>query len=230
LRQGWWDAHTLWYLFECIQRNLHLGGSSSGSAVAVAKGLVSFSLGTDTAGSGRVPAAFNQLVGVKPTRGLVSAHGLLPACRTLDCVSIFAETCADAAQVLSIAQGFDAKDAYSRVAAPGEGAAPWTSSRFRFGVPTESSLEFFGDESARAVYLRAADELTQLGGEAVRFDYAPFHAAASLLYSGPWVAERLAAVDELLRIMPPQWIQLWQGLFPGQIGSVRWMFFMPSTN
>ena len=174
------------------------GGSSSGSAVAVAKGLVSFSLGTDTAGSGRVPAAFNQLVGVKPTRGLVSAHGLLPACRTLDCVSIFAETCADAAQVLSIAQGFDAKDAYSRVAAPGEGAAPWTSSRFRFGVPTESSLEFFGDESARAVYLRAADELTQLGGEAVRFDYAPFHAAASLLYSGPWVAERLAAVDEFV--------------------------------
>ena len=174
------------------------GGSSSGSAVAVAKGLVSFSLGTDTAGSGRVPAAFNQLVGVKPTRGLVSTHGLLPACRTLDCVSIFAETCADAARVLSVAQGFDAKDAYSRRAAPGEGATPWTASKFRFGVPTESSLEFFGDEQALAVYFRAVEAMTELGGEAVLFDYAPFHAAASLLYSGPWVAERLAAIESFV--------------------------------
>ena len=171
------------------------GGSSSGSAVAVAKGLVSFSLGTDTAGSGRVPAAFNQLVGVKPTRGLVSTHGLLPACRTLDCVSIFAETCGDAARVLSVVQGFDAQDAYSRKAAPGEGATPWTASSFRFGVPTESSLELFGDAQARAVYLRAVEGMTKLGGEAVRFDYASFHAAASLLYSGPWVAERLAAIE-----------------------------------
>ena len=171
------------------------GGSSSGSAVAVAKGLVSFSLGTDTAGSGRVPAAFNQLVGVKPTRGLVSTHGLLPACRTLDCVSIFAETCADAGRVLSVVQGFDAQDAYSRKAAPGEGATPWTASSFRFGVPTESSLELFGDAQARAVYLRAVEAMTKLGGEAVRFDYASFHAAASLLYRGPWVAERLAAIE-----------------------------------
>jgi allophanate hydrolase len=174
------------------------GGSSSGSAVAVAKGLVSFSLGTDTAGSGRVPAAFNQLVGVKPTRGLVSAYGLLPACRTLDCVSIFAETCADAARVLDVAQGFDAEDAYSRKALPGEGSTPWTAAKFRFGVPTESSLEFFGDEQALAVYLRAAEALSKLGGEMVRFDYAPFHAAASLLYSGPWVAERLAAIEPFI--------------------------------
>jgi allophanate hydrolase len=171
------------------------GGSSSGSAVAVAKGLVSFSLGTDTAGSGRVPASFNQLVGVKPTRGLISTHGLLPACRTLDCVSIFAETCADAARVLGVAQGFDAEDAYSRKALPGEGCTPWTAAKFRFGVPTESSLEFFGDEQSLAVYLRAVEALSKLGGEVVRFDYAPFHAAASLLYSGPWVAERLAAIE-----------------------------------
>jgi allophanate hydrolase len=120
---------------------------------------------------------------------------LLPACRTLDCVSIFAENCADASRVLSVAQGFDAKDTYSRKAAPGEGASPWTAARFRFGVPTESSLEFFGDEQALAVYLRAVEAMTKLGGEAVRFDYAPFHAAASLLYSGPWVAERLAAIE-----------------------------------
>ncbi len=171
------------------------GGSSSGSAVAVAKGLVSFSLGTDTAGSGRVPAAFNQLVGVKPTRGLVSTRGLLPACRTLDCVSVFAETCADAARVLGVAQGFDAEDAFSRKAVPGEGATPWTAAKFRFGVPAESSLEFFGDEQAQAVYLRAVEAMTKLGGEVVRFDYAPFDAAASLLYSGPWVAERLAAIE-----------------------------------
>jgi allophanate hydrolase len=104
------------------------GGSSSGSAVAVAKGLVSFALGTDTAGSGRVPAAFNQLVGMKPTRGLVSTTGLLPACRTLDCVSVFAETCADAARVLNVLREPDANDPYSREAAPGEGATPWLTS------------------------------------------------------------------------------------------------------
>jgi allophanate hydrolase len=172
------------------------GGSSSGSAVAVAKGLVSFSLGTDTAGSGRVPAAFNQLVGVKPTRGLVSTSGLLPACRSLDCVSIFAETCSDAARVLSVIQGPDTRDPYSREAKPGEGATPWTASRFRFGVPAEECLEFFGDEEARASYQRSIDVMTELGGEPVRFDYEPFRSVADLLYGGPWVAERLAAVKE----------------------------------
>ncbi len=103
------------------------GGSSSGSAVAVASGLVSFSLGTDTAGSGRVPAAFNNIVGLKPTRGLLSTHGLLPACRTLDCVSIFAETCADAARLFDVARGFDAADSYSRTPTPGQGrcAVEW---------------------------------------------------------------------------------------------------------
>ncbi|WP_263352882.1 allophanate hydrolase [Acidicapsa acidisoli] len=172
------------------------GGSSSGSAVAVAKGLVSFSLGTDTAGSGRVPAAFNQLVGMKPTRGLVSTTGLLPACRTLDCVSVFAETCADAARVLSIIANFDASDPYSRKANPGEGATPWVASRFRFGVPTEDTLEFFGDQQARASYDKAIEAMTRLGGELVRFNYEPFRSAANLLYSGPWVAERLAALHD----------------------------------
>ena len=173
------------------------GGSSSGSAVAVAKGLVSFSLGTDTAGSGRVPAAFNQLVGLKPTRGRVSARGLLPACRTLDCVSVFTETCADAALVFSVLDGVDARDAYTRKARPGEGAAPWSAlgaaSAFRFGVPSE--LEFFGDDEARKLYERAVAELTGLGGEAVGFDYQSLRDAARLLYEGPWVAERLAAVE-----------------------------------
>jgi allophanate hydrolase len=172
------------------------GGSSSGSAVAVAKGLVSFSLGTDTAGSGRVPAAFNQLVGLKPTRGIVSTTGLLSACKSLDCVSVFAETCKDAATILSVLRAFDEKDPYSRQAKPGEGAAPWTASRFKFGVPTEESLEFFGDEQARAHYEFAVDKLSQLGGEPVLFNYEPFRLAANLLYSGPWVAERLAAIQD----------------------------------
>ena len=178
------------------------GGSSSGSAVSVASGLVSFALGTDTAGSGRVPATFNQLVGLKPTRGLVSTDGLLPACRTLDCVSVFAETCPDVARVLQVIQGFDAKDAYSRAATPGEGATPWTASRFRFGVPTEESLEFFGDDEARLAYAHAVEALAGLGGVAIGFDYELFRSAASLLYSGPWVAERTAAVKEFAEQHP----------------------------
>jgi allophanate hydrolase len=172
------------------------GGSSSGSAVAVAKGLVSFALGTDTAGSGRVPAAFNQLVGMKPTRGLVSTTGLLPACRTLDCVSVFAETCADTARVLDVLRGPDANDPYSREAAPGEGATPWVASKFKFGIPTEKSLEFFGDDQSRSRYEEAIAALTQLGGEKVSVDYEVFRATANLLYSGPWVAERLSAIQE----------------------------------
>jgi allophanate hydrolase len=179
------------------------GGSSSGSAVAVARGLVSFSLGTDTAGSGRIPAAFNQLVGLKPSRGWISTHGLLPACRTLDCVSIFAETCADVERVFKVARGFDPGDAYSRAPVPGQGAAPWSAtSAFRFGVPTEASLQFFGDEDSRDQFDAAVEALVALDGEPVRFDYEPFRKAASLLYSGPWVAERLAALKDFVRDHP----------------------------
>lgn len=176
------------------------GGSSSGSAVAVARGLVSFSLGTDTAGSGRVPAAFNQLVGLKPSRGWISTHGLLPACRTLDCVSVFGETCADVARVFKVLRGFDPADAYSRVPAPGQGAAPWSAvGVFRFGVPTPTGLEFFGDNDARSKFDAAIDALEALGGQPIRFDYEPFRKAASLLYSGPWVAERLAALKDFVQ-------------------------------
>ncbi len=174
------------------------GGSSSGSAGSVARGLVSFALGTDTAGSGRVPAAMNQVVGLKPTRGVVSTHGVVPACRTLDCVSVFALTCGDAATVLEVMRGADTKDWSSRAPGPGEGAAPWAVSRsFRFGVPKE--LEFFGDAAAEAAFDRAAEEMTKLGGETVEFDYAPLAEAARLLYDGPWVAERTAAVGEFAR-------------------------------
>ena len=165
------------------------GGSSSGSAVAVAAGLVSFSLGTDTAGSGRVPAGFNNIVGLKPTKGLISTRGIVPACRSQDCVSIFAGTVDEAVRVLDAAQGFDQEDDYSRVALP-VGSLP---TAFRFGVPSES-LEFFGDEAAAALYAQSIENLKALGGTCVAIDFAPFRDAARLLYQGPWVAERLAAL------------------------------------
>jgi allophanate hydrolase len=170
------------------------GGSSSGSAVAVAQGLVDFSLGTDTAGSGRVPAAFNNIVGLKPTRGLLSTSGVVPACRSLDCVSIFAKDCSVARRVFEVARGFDASDPFSRVMGAGQDAAPWLGGAFRFGVPARGELEFFGDEEADGLYLRAVEKLEGLGGERVEIDYSIFREAAELLYSGPWVAERLAAL------------------------------------
>ncbi len=165
------------------------GGSSSGSAVAVAAGLVSFALGTDTAGSGRVPAAFNNIVGLKPTRGLLSTRGIVPACRSLDCVSVFAQTAADAAAVFEVVTGFDAEDPLSRV-------RPSTvpekfGSEFHFGVPAQRDLEFFGDDEAAAVFGRAIELVEKAGGTAVEIAFAPFRDAGRLLYDGPWVAERL---------------------------------------
>ena len=174
------------------------GGSSSGSAVAVASGLVSFSLGTDTAGSGRVPAAFNNLLGLKPTRGSLSAKGIVPACRSLDCVSVFALTAADARQVFEAARGFDASDPYSRPSAGEDAPAPWLGGPFRFGVPQPDQWEFFGDDEARRLYEASIQALESLGGVAVPFDFRPFQEAAALLYSGPWVAERQAALGDFL--------------------------------
>ncbi|MBC7926816.1 MAG: allophanate hydrolase [Bryobacteraceae bacterium] len=176
------------------------GGSSSGSAVAVAQGLVSFSLGTDTAGSGRVPAAFNNMIGLKPTRGLVSTAGVVPACRTLDCVSIFAKSPGEAGKVWQAAKGFDATDPYSRVPGDGADATPWVSGEtFRFGCPPPEQLEFFGDHEARRLFEAAVERMHFLGGEVVYIDYTPFRAVAELLYSGPWVSERLAAIEPFLR-------------------------------
>jgi len=172
------------------------GGSSSGSAVAVAKGLVAFALGTDTAGSGRVPAAFNDIVGLKPTRGLLSTTGVVPACRSLDCVSIFAGSAAGAERVWRVAQEGDAADPFSRVADPGAGAAPWLRGSFRFGVPRDEELAFFGDDESPRLFRTAIARLESVGGTRVMIDFAPFREAAALLYSGPWVAERYAAVGE----------------------------------
>jgi allophanate hydrolase len=175
------------------------GGSSSGSAVAVAAGLVSFSLGTDTAGSGRVPAAFNGIVGLKPTRGALSTKGVVPACRTLDCVSIFALNCADAAQVFDVARGFDFADPYSR---PTGQRKSWPETGFRFGVPSDEWLRFFGDESSEAAFREAVRSMEAMGGVLTAIDYRLFNEAALLLYSGPWVAERLAAIREFLAVHP----------------------------
>ena len=170
------------------------GGSSSGSAVAVAAGLVSFSLGTDTAGSGRVPAGFNNIVGLKPTKGLLSTTGVVPACRSQDCVSIFAGTVDEALKVLSVAQGFHTEDYYSRHA-PADLGGPMPDA-FTFGVPA-SGLEFFGDEAAAALYAQAIENMKALGGTPVAIDFTPFRDAATLLYHGPWVAERLASLRAL---------------------------------
>ncbi len=170
------------------------GGSSSGSAVAVALGLVSFALGTDTAGSGRVPAAFNNLMGLKPSRGLISTSGVVPACRSLDCVSIFALTAADAAEVLDATQAFDPTDPYSREVREDDCAAPWAAGGLRAGVPAADQLQFFGDNEAKALFEKVVDAARELGIEVIEIDFAPFRAVADLLYAGPWVAERLAAI------------------------------------
>ena len=167
------------------------GGSSSGSAVAVAADLVSFSLGTDTAGSGRVPAAFNNLVGLKPTRGRVSIKGVVPACRSLDCVSVFTRTAASARDVLRILEGLDPADPWTRPVPP---SAPAFPTEFRFGVPFSSQLNFFGDAAADDLYTAALMRLEKLGGLRVSIDFEPFLQTARLLYHGPWVAERMAAI------------------------------------
>ena len=174
------------------------GGSSSGSALATATGLCAFALGTDTAGSGRIPAAFSNLVGLKPTRGLLSLAGVVPACRSLDCVSILATTAGDAETAWRLAQGFDSRDPYSRTVAPGAGAAPWLPGVFHFGVPESSQLEFFGDEDARALFAAAVSRLEAMGGVKAVIDFAAFREASGLLYSGPWVAERFAALGDFI--------------------------------
>ncbi|QOV90837.1 allophanate hydrolase [Humisphaera borealis] len=169
------------------------GGSSSGSAVAVALGLVPISLGTDTAGSGRVPAGFNNIVGIKPTRGLVSTRGVVPACRTLDCVSVFALSCDDARTVVKILGEFDPQDPFSRPVPP---PIAKLSAKFRFGRPADAYLKFFGNAEYERAFKASIEAMKQIGGEEVTIDYGPFEAAARLLYEGPWVAERVAAIRE----------------------------------
>lgn len=177
------------------------GGSSSGSAVAVAKEMCTFSLGTDTAGSGRVPAAFNNILGVKPSKGLLSTRGVVPACRTLDCVSVFALCADDAARIMQVAVKHDPKEPYSRKKEnyPITGAMK---GGFTYGVPGKEQLQFFGNLEYEQCFRNTLDLLDSLNGRRVEIDFAPFLAAAQLLYEGPWVEERSAAVGEFLRSHP----------------------------
>ena len=160
---------------------------------------MSFSLGTDTAGSGRIPAAFNNLVGVKPSLGLLSTTGVVPACRTLDCVSIFANNTQDATTVLQVAKGFDALDAYSREGLTQIENLP---EKFTFGVPKQNQLAFFDDNEALQLFQQAITKLESMGGKSVEIEFSPFIETAKLLYEGPWVAERYAAIKDFFDAKP----------------------------
>ncbi len=181
------------------------GGSSSGSALSVALEMAAFSLGTDTAGSGRVPAAFNNLVGVKPSKGVLSTSGLVPACRSLDCISIFANTTEDAQKVFDLTASFDETDPYSRPM-PETQKSPL--STFRFAIPKKEQLKFFGDSEAEALYYKAIEVFESIGGTAVESDFSPLFEAADLLYYGPWVTERYVAVKTLIENSPESFIDV----------------------
>jgi allophanate hydrolase len=175
------------------------GGSSSGSAVAVAAGLIPFALGTDTAGSGRVPAAFNNIVGIKPTRGLLSTMGVVPACWSLDCVSIFSASVEDGVRVRRVAEGFDTNDPYSV-----QGMQKPLTSCPRVGVLSEEDREFYNDTESATLYARAIQTMRGLGGAIVSFDYRPFREIGALLYDGPWLAERLAGIGNFVDTHPQE--------------------------
>lgn len=173
------------------------GGSSSGSAIAVAAGLVDFALGTDTAGSGRVPAAFNNLVGFKPTRGSWSTGGLVPACRSLDCITVLTKSLSEAEEINTVVRNFDPDDPYSR--RPVASALPTLR---RIGVLPDNEREFFGDDEYASLYTDAVARAAGLGWSVSEFDYRPFRETANLLYGGPWVAERYSAIKSLIETNP----------------------------
>lgn len=185
------------------------GGSSSGSAVSVALDMVVFSLGTDTAGSGRVPAAFNALVGFKPSKGVVSTSGVVPACRSLDCVSLFCQNAQDASFIFDVMADFDAGDVYARALPSRVRDVP---EHFYFGVPKKADLAFFGDKEAKVLFDTSVERLIALGGIPKEIDFAPFLEAADLLYFGPWVAERYVATKTLLESSPQSFLDVTKGI------------------
>jgi allophanate hydrolase len=185
------------------------GGSSSGSAVAVARGIVAFALGTDTAGSGRVPAACTGTVGLKPTHGVISSTGVVPACASLDCVSIFAPTVELAAAVFEVAAGPDPQDPFSRE----RGAVPpWTQ---QLAVPRTGQRRFFGDDAAERSFAQTLARLAAAGMVIEEVDFAPFAAAAELLYDGPFVAERTAAVGDFVASHPDDVLPVTRSIIEG---------------
>jgi len=173
------------------------GGSSSGSAIAVARGAVDFALGTDTAGSGRIPAAFNNLVGYKPSKGRWSTSGLVPACRSLDCMTVLTHSVAVALAIDRVVAGFDAADPFSR-----QKPDSYVATKKCIGVLREDQCEFFGDAEYARLYDAAVGRCVTAGWEIETFDYAPFLEAASLLYQGPWLAERRAALRDFMTQNP----------------------------
>ncbi|RMJ19715.1 hypothetical protein CDV36_000549 [Fusarium kuroshium] len=183
------------------------GGSSSGSAVVVARGVVPFSLGTDTAGSGRVPAGLNNIIGLKPTRGALSVRGVVPACKTLDCVSIFALNVSDAETVLSAAEGFDVEDSYSRprpdanhaIAPDGFGSA---SNATRPSLAVCAKPDWFGRDDHHPAYEKSLAKAKSLGWDIVPVDFTILFQLAKLLYYGPWVAERYEAIRDFIEKSP----------------------------
>jgi allophanate hydrolase len=196
-----------------FERRMIAGGSSSGSAVAVALHQVAFALGTDTGGSGRVPSAFNNVVGLKPTIGVISTRGLVPNCRTIDCVSVFGRTVADCVGVAEVMRGFDADNPFSRRAPAAHAfACADRPAHFRIGVPSPQDLTFFGDDEARALYLRALAQLQTLGGTITELDFKPFVEAGRMLFDGPWVAERLAAFGSFLSSHPDSVLPVTRGI------------------
>jgi allophanate hydrolase len=182
-----------------INKEYISGGSSSGSAVAVALEMASFSLGTDTAGSGRVPAAFNNLIGLKASKGVVSTNGVVPACRSLDCVTLFTKTLDEVELVFDVVNKYDEKDIYSREY---QEVSSQIKEEFTFAIPKKEQLKFFGDEGAQDLFFKAVKNFEALGGKAVEIDYEPFNESANLLYSGPWVSERYIAIQDTITKTP----------------------------
>lgn len=185
-----------------INKEYISGGSSSGSAVAVALEMASFSLGTDTAGSGRVPAAFNNLIGLKATKGVLSTSGVVPACRSLDCVTVFAKDLDSISQVFEIVNVYDEEDIYSRNYESVEKVEFEEKTKFSFAIPKKEQLKFFGDEEAKKLFEEAVKKFESLGGKAFEIDYEPFNESANLLYSGPWVVERFIAIKDVITKTP----------------------------
>ena len=185
-----------------INKEYISGGSSSGSAVCVALEMASFSLGTDTAGSGRVPAAFNNLIGLKATKGVLSTSGVVPACRSLDCVTVFAKDLDSISQVFEIVNVYDEEDIYSRNYESVEKIEFEEKAKFSFAIPKKEQLKFFGDEEAKKLFEEAVKKFESLGGKAFEIDYEPFNESANLLYSGPWVVERFIAIKDVITKTP----------------------------
>lgn len=176
------------------------GGSSSGSASVVARGLVCFSLGTDTAGSGRIPAAFNNIVGTKPTPGLLSTEGVFPACKSIDCVSIMTLTAADADIVLNVAKSTEHDKALEAQFHPRSTPISNFINPIRIGIPI--SCQFLDNGQYQEAFTEALQIAKGLNVEFVPVDIDPFVKAGKLLYDGPWVSERFAVTEDFLNSNP----------------------------